>query len=545
MAAATLALDALGALGAERSVPRDSVRVRGAVRELHRDQRGAIMLMGLCMACFLIGSLWFLIGIGDAIVFRDSMQEVADHAAFTSAVLHAKGMNFISACNLIMLAFVFFHILLGMVNDILFLACLIPFVDVVACPLFIDAHEIYVTYGNDVMKPAVTALHYGELVAGYGYPWLGSIKGFTLGKDYGEFGPKKRDLWVFVGGPSNIPGNAMDAVVNAAFKNSPSLQRGTSSNGRGAGQKLGLPLQWHPNNDVCAKVAKEAVDTLLGFLDVPFISKVKGALKSLIGAGVKFRYCNSLGFQGNYTDLTQAGRPDVAGQLGKANDAIDKANQRIDAKNAQLPQGETPAANIPKFDSDVGGGGLAQLDPALDQWWGKDGPAYPWASTSNGAPWQEIWAMNLKPEYIDRQEHAVAIGQRKFGQQQTANAAFGYFSEAEFYFDCKKKWDDETCNGDDNAAYSIQWRARLRRLEFPEIGSLLGSYVGNFVANLKGISNAFKELRFAGNALPIGKLTNLVNPVVLYVQDQFKKFTRDAGTKLGGLANPTGLGAYH
>ena len=80
--------------------------------------------MGLCMACFLIGSLWFLIGIGDAIVFRDNMQEAADHAVFTSAVLHAKGMNFISACNLIMLALIFFHILLGIVNDILFLACL-------------------------------------------------------------------------------------------------------------------------------------------------------------------------------------------------------------------------------------------------------------------------------------------------------------------------------------------------------------------------------------------------------------------------------------
>ena len=209
-----------------------------SVRELHRDQRGAIMLMGLCMACFLIGALWFLIGIGDAIVFRDSMQEVADHAVFTSAVLHAKGMNFISALNLIMLAFVFFHILLGMVNDILFLACLIPFVDIVACPLFIDAHEIYVTYGNDIMKPACTGLHYAEVVAAYGYPWLGSIKGYTLGTDYGKFGPKQRDLKVLVLSPSLIPGNGLDAVINKLFAKSPALKRSTSNNGSGAGQKL-------------------------------------------------------------------------------------------------------------------------------------------------------------------------------------------------------------------------------------------------------------------------------------------------------------------
>ena len=518
---------------------------RGGVAELHRDQRGAIMLMGLCMACFLIGSLWFLIGIGDAIVFRDNMQEVADHAVFTSAVLHAKGMNFISALNLIMLAFVFFHILLGLVNDILFLACLIPFVDIVACPLFIDAHEIYVNYGNDVMKPAVTALHYGEVVAAYGYPWLGSIKGYTLGNDYGQFGPRKRDLKVLVLSPSLIPGNGLDAVINKLFKNNPSLQRNTKTNGQGNGQKLGLPVEAHQNSAVCAKIAHEAVDALLGFLDVPFLSKVKGALGTLIGAGVQFRYCNSLGFMGSYSDLTQT-RPDVAGQLGKANDSIDKANARIDAKNAQLPQGEPQAANIPKIDTSTGGGGPAALDPGLDQWWGKDGPLYPWASTSNGGPWQEVWSMNLKPEFSDKQEHAVGIGSRSFGKTSTANEAFGYFAEAEFYFDCKKKWDDDTCNGDDNAAYSIQWRARLRRLEFPEIGSLIGSYIGNFVANLSSIGNAVRDLRFLGNALPIGGLTKLVNPVVNYVFSKLKGFEEAAATKAGGLLNPGGIGGmYH
>ena len=82
------------------TTPMDMTDMRSMARELHKDQRGAIMLMGLCMSCFLIGGLWFLIGIGDTIVFRDNMQEATDHAAFTSAVLHAKGMNFISACNL-------------------------------------------------------------------------------------------------------------------------------------------------------------------------------------------------------------------------------------------------------------------------------------------------------------------------------------------------------------------------------------------------------------------------------------------------------------
>jgi hypothetical protein len=522
---------------------------KSELRNLHEDKRGAIMLMGLCMACFLIGSLWFLIGIGDAIVFRDQMQEAADHAVFTSAVLHAKGMNFISALNLIMLALVFFHILLGLVNDILFLACLIPFVDVVACPLFIDAHEIYVNYGNDIMKPAVTGLHYAEVVAAYGYPWIGALKGYTLGRDYGEFGPVKRDLKVIVLSPSMIPGTALDSVINKAFGENEALKRSTSTGGQGSGQKLGLPVEAHPNNDICAKIASQAVDTLLGFLDVPFLSKVKGALSKLIGAGIKFRYCNSLGFKGSYSDLTQ-GRPDVAGQLGQANDSIGKANDRINADNAKLPDGATKKANIPSIDMDVGGGGLAQLDPALDQWWGKDGPLYPWKGTANGSPWQEVWSMNIRPDYTDKQEHAVAIGQRKMGQTSTAEEAkaFAYFAEAEFYFDCKKKWDDEECNKEDNAAYSVQWRARLRRLEFPAIGSLIGGYIGNFIANLSGIEEFVRDAKFSaiGKALPLGAISKLVGPAIDAVFDKLKDKVTELGGKVGGLANPGGLtGSYH
>ena len=92
--------------------------------ELKDDNRGAIMMTGLFMSCFLIGALWFVIGIGDTIVFRDRMQEAADMGAFSSAALHAKGLNFISLCNLVMLAAVTIHIILGIINDIALAVCI-------------------------------------------------------------------------------------------------------------------------------------------------------------------------------------------------------------------------------------------------------------------------------------------------------------------------------------------------------------------------------------------------------------------------------------
>lgn len=524
--------------------PAPQVRRKRDLRELQGDQRGAIMLMGLCMACFLIGSMWFMVGIGDAIVFRDSMQEIADHAAFTSAVLHAKGMNFISACNLIMMAFVFFHILLGIVNDVLFLASLTVLLCPVACPLFPGANNAYRTYGNNVMKKAVTALHYGEVVAAYGYPWLGAIKGYTLGTDYGKMGVKKRDMKVLVLSPSMLPGTGMDAAINKLFKNQPKVQRTSSIMGSAAGQKKGLPVEAKPNNYLCTKIGKETGAIIGSLSGVKFLGKFIGVV---LGAGIKARYCNSLGFSGDFSDLTRVNKPDFArDQQGRANEAIDKQNEKIDADNKALPKDAKPKDSIGKIDMDTGGSGAAALDPGFDQWWGKEGPLVPWASTANGSPWNEVWAININPDYTDNQEHRVALGSRMTGAKSTADAAFGYFAEAEFYFDCKKTWGDEECNGENNAAFSIQWRARLRRLEFPAIGSLIGSYIGQWIAHLGVLGDAIKDLRFMLQGLPIGKLTKAINPIVDYGFGKLQQSIKDIGTKVGGAANPGGVdGSYH
>jgi hypothetical protein len=513
-------------------------RSGSGVRDLHRDQRGAIMLMGLCMACFLIGSLWFLIGIGDAIVFRDNMQEAADHAVFTSAILHAKGMNFISAMNLIMLALVFFHILLGIVNDVLFLACCSVLLSLVACPLWVDEHEIYVNYSNSFMKPACTGIHIAEVVAAYGYPWLGAFKGYTLGNDYGEFGPKKHDLNVIVLSPSMIPGNALDSVINLGFKNNKALQR-TAGNGSKA--KLGLPVQNQPFYDVCKKVLTQITSSITSLLGLP--SFADRFIQQVIGGIGQFRYCNPLNGGGTF---------DSAKQLADGNKAIGDANAKIKDANAKLPAGSKQTAEIPTIQTDTGGGGLAALDPALDKWWGNDGPLYPWDGTSNGSPWQEVWSMNLKPDYADAQEHRVAVGGRKFGQTATNENAFAYFAEAEFYFDCSKKWGEPECNNEGglsgNAAYAVQWRARIRRLELPEIGTLLGSYIGNFIANLKSLEEKVKELKLdaVAKALPLGKISGLAGVAVDAAFEKLKDVEQNLAKKVGGLANPGGLkGSYH
>ena len=69
-----------------------------------RDERGAILIVGLFMAVFLVGALYYMVGIAEAITQRERMQDAADAAAFSAATLHARGMNLIVLINLVMAA---------------------------------------------------------------------------------------------------------------------------------------------------------------------------------------------------------------------------------------------------------------------------------------------------------------------------------------------------------------------------------------------------------------------------------------------------------
>ncbi len=81
-----------GAIGDASSAP----------RSLRHDQRGAIMVMGLFMAVFLVGMLYYLVGIYEAVIFRERMQDSSDAGAFAAAVMNARGMNLIVLLNIVM-----------------------------------------------------------------------------------------------------------------------------------------------------------------------------------------------------------------------------------------------------------------------------------------------------------------------------------------------------------------------------------------------------------------------------------------------------------
>ncbi|MGB0680703.1 MAG: TadE/TadG family type IV pilus assembly protein, partial [Polyangiales bacterium] len=68
------------------------------------DERGAIMVMAVFMATFLVGMLFYLIGLGESLLFRQDMQDAADSVAQAGAVVHARGMNILVLLNIAMAA---------------------------------------------------------------------------------------------------------------------------------------------------------------------------------------------------------------------------------------------------------------------------------------------------------------------------------------------------------------------------------------------------------------------------------------------------------
>jgi len=89
------------------------------LKTLKTNNRGAIMVLGIFFACMMIGWMWMLIGLGDAIIWRDRSQEAADAMSYSSAAIQAQGMNLISFVNVLMLIMTAVYLLMSFVYNIL------------------------------------------------------------------------------------------------------------------------------------------------------------------------------------------------------------------------------------------------------------------------------------------------------------------------------------------------------------------------------------------------------------------------------------------
>lgn len=449
---------------------------------LARDERGAIMMLGLAAA----------------LVWRDKMQEAVDSAAFSSATVHARGMNFIAAMNLVMLALVTIHVAVGLVADLLTIVggiCLIPPAVAIcgpAAPTVLNgakkvrtAQEKYDAF----MWPALTALNAAQTATAVGAPHLGSLAGVESGRSY--------SVDALAIGASNFPvgAPAPPARESAAPPEFPE-----------ANIRLGLPVAFEPMKQMCKRPVSWIIDwaadkgtnapvvqQILNALPVKgFVKKaideVFAAINRYIGDGLAYLECDD----GQAT--TQIG-----GFLGKVKDAVQS---------------------------------IVPFGPQSDARWGKPGAKQMWGSAANGSQWMQIWPWTNGASKVDDEERKVAIARNEYGDVGQTRVTGHFVAQSEFYYDCggAHEWSSLHCNGSGNlfshfAVYNMKWKARLRRFRAPSFSQFVFETAATTADAFGWIDPVIAKIPGARN--PLGEKT--------VVHDLARSYLGDAQSWVSGL----------
>jgi hypothetical protein len=92
---------------------------------LGKDERGAIMVIALFFAIFGLAILYTLLGTAQSIFLREKLQDAADSAALSSAIMHARAMNLLVLINIIMAALLAILVTLKAVESVAILGIIL------------------------------------------------------------------------------------------------------------------------------------------------------------------------------------------------------------------------------------------------------------------------------------------------------------------------------------------------------------------------------------------------------------------------------------
>lgn len=408
---------------------------------LARGNGGATMIIGTWMGLGLIGAIWYMIGVQDAILQRDHAQEAADSIAFSAAVMHARGMNFVASINLVMMALVVVFLLVSVYQE--FLHNMLTFVTLwpepecrteqlgpccgqpgvnVAADAFLqhargeacsiaettervhrDAKDIRDRYERNILEPGVLpALGRTERTVQRVVP----EGAFLAGAKTGEVGFRTFGFPVAL---TMVPPQDADAPLPVAG---------------------GLPVQSRAFHAMCAKVS-----------------------------GVDVRDW-----------------------------VFDKAGTKIPAFEPLIHT--FPFSRVSDITHNFTSGALA------DHYCPPDDGRAPWRKegffttrtqgSRNGDPVFQIWAFaHQSPSAAATRTHRrVGTGTLLNPVTPLAPPNPTYVAQAEYFFDCSDAWGDAGCNGDDdegNAAFSMRWKARLKRVQRPNVDGLTLGDVDDYV----------------------------------------------------------------
>lgn len=480
------------------------------VRNLVRDQRGAIMVVGAFMAFFLAGALFYLIGTGNAIIYRERVQDASDAIAYSAAGVHARGMNLIVLINLIMAALLAVLIALRMIAlmlGIAIIACKIaiaasfgfgaafcgPFLGW-AIPIEWKVINASNKYANilDKVLPVLSKL---EVVVAVTTPYVALAKSFGVAKQY-----------------KNSAGGS-DSAVTSGFMVSPSMVPFIPD-----GKKLGLPVQEMEYDKFCKKSAELATEWMFFWMPGFAQKALKWAAGSIVGTFPSF-FCGS---SGSKSDLNKSLGNDLKGAV---QDICDKKKEEYDKNKSDgdddFDMKKCKTDTQKQMDNQVNmTTGLAtnNIDPKSKT------PKEIWGEAKIGGMWFQCWGVAFGNEEWPR-KYDKGLTVASSGGMPKPNTSWGNFrfAQAEFYWDKSGKWSDNK----EDAMWEMRWRARLRRV------AITGFDLGELFAKF-GLSKLMDKLKIGDKVSEALNKTGVLQHIMgKFAFDKAEDWVKGAVGKLG------------
>lgn len=215
--------------------------MKGHLENVAKDEDGAVVVTGIFACAFLVGMLWYLLGLGDAILFKERMQDGADAVAFAPSVIHARGMNLIALLNLTMAA------VLAVLVGVKITQALLIAANIVACLIRYNPHCYYLAshqspYKNFVDKVDRKVQNINRSLASTGntvaqmVPMLAAKRAADVSRAYAPLVEGG-----FSASISQISGDSERSFGGDL----------ADSGGGGGGKRLGLPVEDDDYSNLC------------------------------------------------------------------------------------------------------------------------------------------------------------------------------------------------------------------------------------------------------------------------------------------------------
>ena len=475
-------------------------------QDLTEDTRGAILIVGIVFGVLLVGALWHIAGIGDAIAWRERAQDAADAGAFENAVWNARGMNVIVAINIVMslvlCILVIWRTILILVTVALVVAAILCVVTLGTGCGFATAVarvEGFMLRNDEKVATNVirilAAMNASQVAVASVTPIVGAARGTlsTQGAyDVSYAATESASLLpsvnpkgiqtlasCFKGAKAGkIPKKDKDDEAKSRLGKSVDFYQSFLSNPR-MGIGTSLPIQTESYSVVCQKAGEAVLNNLAGVLErmgvpagaVEGIDKAKIFLGAVVGS-----------LPGIFCAPISAPPAGLADSVGKQ--AVDSCKSELNGKPRRFVSDSHGTTTVEYEDPDNKGKYLSEDETvkrcskkkkkeANDKLKGAfesknydlaecGSPSKVWEWAVNGNVFMRSFAQVEKKQSMAANDDEVlqVADLSRTGTVQPIEQD-QIVAHAEIYLDCAARWMD--CKS--NAMWQLRWRARLRRIQ--------------------------------------------------------------------------------